>query len=324
MDITNKINGINKNINETFENFFYDSIDDHFVIDKIPIYKSKKKKKNKKKKFEKKKILLFSGGGIKGLVYPGVIKALEELEILKNIEIYVGTSIGSLVITMLLLGYSSLEMEHFLLNFDLSSLKSIDFLIFLKEYGLDRGEKMEYLVKRLLLAKGLSEDITLIDLFNITGVEFIITTVNLNELKTVYLSYKTNPNLKLVTAIRMSISIPFFYTPVKYNNKYYIDGACMDNYPISLFTDRLDETIGFFICSSSKKVIDNFENIESYIFRVLCSLCEGNDYNCIRAYHNNTICLKLNNISMLDFKISNERIKEIINYGYKETLKNIT
>ena len=24
MDITNKINGINKNINETFENFFYD------------------------------------------------------------------------------------------------------------------------------------------------------------------------------------------------------------------------------------------------------------------------------------------------------------
>ena len=42
MDITNKINGINKNINETFENFFYDSIDDHFVIDKIPIYKSKK------------------------------------------------------------------------------------------------------------------------------------------------------------------------------------------------------------------------------------------------------------------------------------------
>ena len=41
------------------------------------------------------------------------------------------------------------------------------------------------------------------------------------------------------------------------NNEYYIDGACMDNYPISLFNDRLDETLGFYICSSSSKITNN-------------------------------------------------------------------
>ena len=322
MSISDKIKNIDKDINKNFESFFRNNYSNDVKEEIIPIYKSNKK--NKINNVRKKKILLFSGGGIKGLVYPRVIKALEELNMIKNIEVFVGTSIGSLVIAMFLLGYSSLEMEHFLINFDISSLKSIDFLIFLKEYGLDKGDKMEFLIRRLIEAKNLSKEITLMDLYKITGVEFIVTTVNLNRLNISYMSYKNHPDLPLIKAIRMSISIPFFYTPVKYKGELYVDGACIDNYPISLFEDKLDETLGFYICSSAENVVENFENIESYIFRVLSSIWEGNDFNCIRAYRNSTICLKLNNLSMLDFNISNDHIKEIIDYGYKETYKKLT
>ena len=118
----------------------------------------------------------------------------------------------------------------------------------------------------------------------------------------------------------MSMSIPLYYTPVIYKNEYYIDGACMDNYPITLFEDNLEETLGFYICSSSNGIINKFNNIEEYVFRVLCSLWEGNDFNCIRSYRKYTVSLILKNVSMLDFGLSSEKIKEIINYGFKETI----
>ena len=39
--------------------------------------------------------LVLSGGGVKGLYYIGVLKKLEELNILKNINKFAGTSIGA-------------------------------------------------------------------------------------------------------------------------------------------------------------------------------------------------------------------------------------
>jgi len=319
MSLKDNIDKLELRINKIFTKTFNINNEKENIDLNIPIYKSKKREEIINKNILKKKILLFTGGGVKGIVYVGVLRALEKFNLIKNIHTYVGTSIGSLVITMYLLGYNSLEMEKFLLHFDLNSLKSMNFLIFLKEYGLDRGEKIEYLLKRLIVAKGYNENITLIELYKICGIKFIITTVNLNALNTCYLSYETNPDLKLLLAIRMSMSIPLYYTPVIYKDEYYIDGACMDNYPITLFENNLQETLGFYICSSSNGIINKFNNIEEYVFRVLCSLWEGNDYNCIRSYRKYTVSLMLNNISMLDFGLSSEKIKEIINYGFSET-----
>ena len=88
----------------------------------------------------------------------------------------------------------------------------------------------------------------------------------------------------------MSASIPIFYTPVIYKNEYYIDGACMDNYPIGMFNSNLDKVIGFYILSNSNTV-DNIDNLEQYILRVVCSLIEGSDINCVRAYKKHTLCI---------------------------------
>ena len=53
--------------------------------------------------------------------------------------------------------------------------------------------------------------------------------------------------MKLTDAIRITTSVPLYFQPVKYNNKTFIDGGCMDNYPINLFTDRLQEVIGVYL-----------------------------------------------------------------------------
>jgi predicted acylesterase/phospholipase RssA len=46
-----------------------------------------------------------------------------------------------------------------------------------------------------------------------------------------YLSHENYPELELWMAIRMSSSFPFYFCPILYKNKYYIDGGAWDNYP---------------------------------------------------------------------------------------------
>ena len=49
------------------------------------------------------KNLILSGGSMKGLAYIGMIKCIEEYNIVKSIDNYVGTSIGACVCFCLLI-----------------------------------------------------------------------------------------------------------------------------------------------------------------------------------------------------------------------------
>ena len=43
------------------------------------------------------KTLYFSGGGTRGMIFSGVIKALEEYDLLTDVETIIGVSIGSMI-----------------------------------------------------------------------------------------------------------------------------------------------------------------------------------------------------------------------------------
>ena len=82
--------------------------------------------KNKRNiNFEKIDTLVFSGGGIKGIHYIGILKRLEELNILKNITSLAGTSVGALFIVLITIGFTSTELTEFLSLFNLNKIKNI-------------------------------------------------------------------------------------------------------------------------------------------------------------------------------------------------------
>ena len=272
--------------------------------------------------YQTKKTLIFGGGGIKGITYVGVIRALEEYKVLDNIETFVGSSVGVFLIAMYLIGYNSYNMEEFLIHFDLGKLKSVNIFNLLNNFGLDSGEKLEYVLKRLISAKGYDKNITLLELYNITYKKFIITSVCLNSLQICYLSHESYPDIPLYKALMMSMAIPICYSPIIYNNEYYVDGGCMDNYPIGLFEETIDEVLGFYLLNNNS-IKNTFTNIESYITRVLNALWEGGHYNCIRGYRKQTVCIILDNVGSFDFNIDNDKIKLIVKKGYSTTINYI-
>jgi NTE family protein len=265
-----------------------------------------------------KKILVLSGGGIKGISFLGALHALYELNILQNIQTFSGTSVGSLILFLYIIGYTPNDMYELIKKIDLSKVKKIAVPLFLNEYGLNSGDKLMTILHKLITSKKINIKITFSELFEKFKKTFIITSVNINEQKIEYFSHLSHPNMEVIQAIRMSISIPFVFTPVSFNNCMYVDGGCIDNFPISYFSDDIDDVIG--ICTTENNTEKTkIETLYDYAINVICSILNGISTSVIKSYEKYIINIVLDSVSVIDFDISNDNKTKLFNIGYKTT-----
>jgi predicted acylesterase/phospholipase RssA len=270
-----------------------------------------------KKKINK-KILVLSAGDIKGISHLGVMKALEDLNILKDIYTIAGSSMGSIIGLLYVIGYTIDELYNFILLFDMQKMQSFEPINFLHKYGLDNGDKLKILLIKLMKKKNIDDNITFEQLYKQTGINFIVTTTCLNKKKAVYFNHKEHPNMEVLLSVLMSSCVPIYFTPLLFEKNMYIDGAVLDAYPISLFKDNLDETIGVFIkCSSNENNINNFED---YLFSLCEAINEGINKNALTGFEKYTITIELNNIHSLKFDITSDIKKQIYDEGYNKTI----
>ena len=299
------------NLDDELKQFLNEPNDNADDID-FPLYSSIKTNKKKTK-------LIFSGGAIKGVALIGVLKAFEIKGVLDNIQTYAGTSAGTIIIALYLLGYSPDEMFGIVKNFNLEKIKNISVGNLLKLYGLDSGTKLEYVLERFMQAKNFDIKITLNEFYNKTQKEFYLATTCLNTMKAVYLSYKTHPNLSLIKAIRMSISVPIFYTPVQYDGQLYVDGGCIDNYPIHIFKGDIESVIGAYLVESRDHT-ESIDNLESCIMSIINCLMEGVNYNSVKGYEDFTIKINVNAVNITKYGLTYDEKKKMFNAGFNQTI----
>lgn len=261
-----------------------------------------------------KKILVLNGGGIKGIAHIGALYALQELNFLNNLETFAGTSIGGIILSLYLVGYSPAELLHFSKHFDFEKLKNIS-ITNISSFGLDNGSRMDHILKKLIQKKNVSQNITLKELYEKTKKKLILTSVCLNSKELCYLSYETHPDLELYIAMRMTSAIPFLYTPILYNGKFYIDGGIIDNYPIHPFQHDLDKTIGIFI-NENKDVIELVNDIETYIIHLLKCFMEGMNYHILKKYEKHTIIINVQSINVINYSLTVDLKDELFMAGY--------
>jgi len=261
-----------------------------------------------------------SGGGVRGIAHIGVLQALNDLNYLNKFEVYVGTSVGSLVLGMYIIGYSPAMLWHLTKVFNLGDIKCISLRNLLEKFGLDSGIRIEHIIKELIKDRGYDPEISLKKLYNLTKKKLIITTVNLNTSCVCYLSHETHPNLPLCKAIRMSISVPLYYTPVEYNGDLYVDGGCMDDYPIHLFDDKLDSVLGVYL-NNGKNRAEKIDNLEKYLFRILQCLIKGMSHNLTNGYDKCTIHVNIDQIMAVNFDVTQSQKKKMYMVGYNSVIK---
>ena len=231
--------------------------------------------KNKTNKHNK-TILVLSGGGIKGIAHVGALSVLYDNNILNNIETIAGTSVGGVIGFLINIGYKPEELREFIIAFDFGKLTKIKFdpLTFFNTFGMTDGNKFILVLINMMEAKQITEKTTFIELFNRTNKTLIISAACINDKQIHYFSHKTAPNMPIVTAIQMTIAIPIYFYPVKYENKLYVDGGCIDNYPIHIFENSSENVIGIYLIEN-KDYVENISNIEDYFINLSRCLFEG-------------------------------------------------
>jgi NTE family protein len=268
------------------------------------------------------KNLIFSGGGVKGYIFLGVFKYLEENDLRKHVKSIAGASIGSLFALCFVLDYSFDDLYKIFTKIDL--MENIDafngdiFSKFLTKYGIESGENLVRIAKIFIKYKADNEEITLKELYDFSKVELKISATCVNDMDCVVFDHVNYPDVKVVDVLRMSVSIPFFFEPVLFKEKYYVDGGLTNNYPIEIYKDELKETIGFLISTKNRNFDEKIENIEQYILCILKSTLNYIDYCKLKDYKKQTIVLN-DDTNMLNLTLTKEKKDNMVDLGYKKT-----
>ena len=210
--------------------------------------------------------ICMSGGGIKGFAFIGALDYLNKKKIINidNIKNWVGTSIGSILAYAVVCGFSITEMENFIIEFDFTKTNpdiSIDNIFI--SHGISDGKRAEFILRSFIQHKFNVDDITFLELYKLTQKNLLIIGTNFTRAREELFSHNTTPDMSVVTAVRISMSIPVFFTPVLYNNCYYVDGSITNNFPIK-HCDKYT-TIGLYIRNNNDTCNNEITSIVSII-----------------------------------------------------------
>ena len=206
--------------------------------------------------------LVFEGGGVKGIALAGAVAALEERGYRpQNVA---GTSAGAIAAALLAAGYSGRELREIVLGLDYRKFRDRAWedkipliersLSLLLDLGIYEGDAFLRWMRDRLEARNVR---TFADLVQpgATGdpkyrsrLQVIASDVTTHELLVLPRDARKlgiEPDaLEVALAVRMSMSIPIFFEPVRIENRQtgrthvIVDGGMLSNYPVWLFDER--------------------------------------------------------------------------------------
>lgn len=184
------------------------------------------------------KHLVINGGGPTGMLCYGAIKHLFEAAFIQldNIKSIYGTSAGAIIATIISLKYDWKTLDDYFLKRPWSKVFKMEPDSFINMYynkGMFQVSMVKEMLKPLLTAKDLTEEITLKEYYEYNQIDLHFFTVEMNSFQKIDVSHKTHPDLSLITALEMSSAVPILFKPVIQGDNCYVDGSLFDNYPIN-------------------------------------------------------------------------------------------
>ena len=180
--------------------------------------------------------LILSGGSVKGYSLIGSFKYLLQNKIidLKSLKHIIGASVGAMMAVPLLM---NVNIDLFYKITTKTSIKLYDKDNFnianlINQFGIYENKSVEEYVTvfcRHILKK---DNITLKELYDLSKIKFTVKVANVTKNKVEYFNHLNNPDMDLVTLIKMTTCIPLVFKPVSYNGCLYSDGAVGGGLPI--------------------------------------------------------------------------------------------
>lgn len=181
--------------------------------------------------------IVCSGGGAAGFTFYGVLRNLHKKGIwdLQKIRSMYGTSVGSIMIVALALGYDWDTLDDYLIKRPWHHLFNVsieDVMEIFNVKGIYKPKVIEEIFSPLFKGKDISIGITMKEFFELTNIDIHIYTVELNSFTIVDISHTTHPDWRIIDAVYCSCSIPLLFAPWVKDDDHYCDGGILVNHPI--------------------------------------------------------------------------------------------
>lgn len=164
-----------------------------------------------------------SGGAVRGVFHLGVLEALEEMKV--NIDVFSGTSSGSIAGVLYLTGLSPREILHLVMNSSFLEMLNVSRW----KGGVLSLKYLESLLSKNLKCKRLEE----------LPKPLYVTATNINRGQ-----LEVFTTGEIIPRVLASSSVPVLFSPVKINEAKYLDGGLMMNLPAQPIRGQSDVLIG--------------------------------------------------------------------------------
>lgn len=194
--------------------------------------------------------LVFEGGGVKGIAYAGALEVLEQSQITPRIERVAGTSAGAITATMVGLNYTAAEFIEIMMGLDFRKFEDGSDIggpvRLIEHYGWFKGDYFLNLMESYIERKTGDGRATFRDINEKQRgrgfKDLHIFGTDLSQQAVQEFSYRQTPDVAVADAVRISMSIPFFFEARSYEQggqeNVYCDGGVLNNYPISTFDEQ--------------------------------------------------------------------------------------
>lgn len=251
-----------------------------------------------------------------------------------------GTSTGAITGVLVALKFSAKEICDILETLDFNSFKDDSFLTALdlirlyRKFGWYKGNAFKLWVAKTIAQKT-DPEITFSELQKLVSKNkakaLYIIGADVEHKKEVIFSHETTPEMKIVDAVRISMSIPLFFQAVRLKGHIYVDGGLYYNYPVNLFDNEgfNKETLGLRVDKTEEIAhqltgqpasAKEITNIKKYIQTLIGSLIDmANKRHLSERDWHRTIYIDCKNISSTDFQLSDKEKKSLIESGKRST-----
>jgi NTE family protein len=253
--------------------------------------------------------LVLGGGGLKGFAHIGVLRALEERNIVP--DVYAGTSIGALIAAAYLCGTNVDTLQS-----RAEALRRKD-LFRINHFGmlLDRMRSTSiYLEEPLRELVTAIPDVTFAELPH----RLLVNTVDLDAGSRVVWGLPGLETVRVRDAVYASCALPGFFPPGRVGDRTCIDGGVVDNLPVSVAAQWADLIIAVDVGSSDASQTERAEGqgFATIYMRAATMMMHALQQFPLQQWHGPPMVLirpKVNDANWLSFTDTAEHIEQ----GYK-------
>jgi NTE family protein len=259
-----------------------------------------------------------------------VLKKLEENGLLKNVREICGVSAGAWLAFMVAAGLEMHTIEILVHDIDFSIVRNITpdaFLEFPETYGIDNGLNLtKFLESVMRVALKLDTHLTFSGLkaLNLSKIAFRCWATDLNTCSIREFSFSKTPNVKIIDALRASMALPLYFTPVNdiITGHLLSDGALLGNLPIHHLTkEECEETLGITFSNKHPGEEHKIQDIFGFIGEVFNSLVQSRNEAVLRNWGRRIIEIPVGEFSSLNFEASREERLGLFKAGYNSCNK---